>query len=58
MPVDEYFKGHGSQVLASIKEKHGDKKGTSIFYATANKHPDMKPEADRKKIQDRMPNYG
>ena len=37
MPVDKYFKGHGTAVLADMQARHGEKKGTRMFYATANK---------------------
>ena len=37
MPVSKYFKGHGNEVMANMKSQYGDKKGESVFYATANK---------------------
>lgn len=37
MPVSKYFKGHGDEVMSKMKKKYGDKKGKSVFYATANK---------------------
>lgn len=37
MPLDKYFGGHGRQVMAELKKKHGAKAGERIFYATANK---------------------
>lgn len=37
MPVSEYFKGHGSKVLAQMKSRYGEEKGERVFYATANK---------------------
>ena len=40
-----------------MKERYGDKAGERVFYAKANKNPAMKPEADRKKIRSRLPNY-
>lgn len=43
MPVNKYFKGHGDEVLSSMKSEYGDKKGESVFYATANKKG-MKPK--------------
>lgn len=43
MPISEYFGGKGEKVLAELIKKHGKKKGTQIFYATANKQG-MKPE--------------
>lgn len=44
MPVSGYFKGHGEQVMADMKSRYGDKKGESVFYATANKRSSMKPQ--------------
>ena len=49
MPVDKYYKGHGSEVMSDMTKRYGEKKGKSVFYATANKKPAMKPPADRKK---------
>ena len=37
MPISEYYKGHGDEVMSKMKKKYGDKKGKSVFYATANK---------------------
>lgn len=37
MPVSKYFKGHGEEVMSNMKKEYGDKKGESVFYATANK---------------------
>ena len=37
MPVKKYFKGSGSKVMASMKKQYGEKKGKSVFYATAKK---------------------
>lgn len=52
MPQSEYFKGHGKEVMADMKERYGDKKGESVFYATANAHPAMKvlsrPKSNKK----------
>lgn len=54
MPISRYFKGHGSEVMADMKDRYGDKKGESVFYATANKRG-QKPKkkfkwASRKKV--------
>lgn len=38
MPVGRYYKGHGTQVLAKMKARYGDKKGERVFFATANAH--------------------
>jgi hypothetical protein len=37
MPVSKYFSGHGEEVMANMKKQYGEKKGESVFYATANK---------------------
>lgn len=37
MPVESYFKGKGDSVLKDMKSRYGDKKGNSVFYATAKK---------------------
>lgn len=43
MPIakyDKYFSGKpgsASKALESMREEYGDKKGTSVFYATKNK---------------------
>lgn len=37
MPISEYFKGHGSEVMANMVKEYGAKKGKQVFYATANK---------------------
>lgn len=42
IPIYKYFKGHGKEVMADMKAKHGDKAGEREFYATANARG-MKP---------------
>jgi len=37
MPISEYYKGSGEKVMKNMKKEYGDKKGESVFYATANK---------------------
>ena len=37
MPVSKYFKGHGTKVMAAMKEQYGEEKGEHVFYAKANK---------------------
>lgn len=37
MPIDKYFKGHGSEVMSNMTKEYGAKKGKQVFYATANK---------------------
>jgi hypothetical protein len=48
VPLGPYFKGHGNQVMSDMKNRYGDKKGESVFYATANKR-NMKPGSGKKK---------
>ncbi len=43
MPLNKYFKGKGKQVMDSMQGEYGNKKGKSVFYATANKKG-MKPK--------------
>jgi len=51
MPVEHYFKGHGSEVMASMKKKYGEKKGKQVFYATANKKGMGKKRSKKNKSQ-------
>ncbi len=44
MPIGAYFKGGGNKVMSNMKKEYGDKKGKSMFYATANAKG-MKPVA-------------
>jgi hypothetical protein len=37
MPLSKYFSGSGEKVMRNMKQQYGEKKGKSIFYATANK---------------------
>lgn len=37
MPLNKYFHGKGEKVMKAMKDQYGDKKGKSVFYATANK---------------------
>ena len=37
MPLSKYFGGHGEAVMRDFKERHGEEKGESYFYATVNK---------------------
>ena len=49
-PIGKYFKNHGNEVMASmVKSNKGDIDAAKReFYATSNKHPDMKPAGERK----------
>jgi len=51
MPVKEYYKGSGSKVMKSMKERYGKERGERIFYATA-KEKGMEPERKSKKALD------
>ena len=46
-PLSKYFSGHGSEVLEAMIKRHGAKKGTSVFYATANKRKKRKKKPSR-----------
>lgn len=39
MPVSEYYKGHGKEVMAGMRKKYG-KRAKKVFYAT-----DMEPKS-------------
>lgn len=53
MPVSSYFKGSGDKVMKNMKEEYGDKKGKSVFYATANSKG-MKPKSGKKTMKKSM----
>jgi len=36
MPISKHFEGHGTEVMKSMKKKHG-KRAKEVFYATVNK---------------------
>lgn len=48
MPINKYFKGHGDEVMSSMKKEYGAKKGKSVFYATAKKKS-LEPSEEFKK---------
>jgi hypothetical protein len=35
MPISEYFKGKGEQVMAALRKRYGAERGERIFYALA-----------------------
>jgi hypothetical protein len=43
MPVKEYYKGHGDEVMSSMKKRYGEEGGKRVFYATANKRGMNRP---------------
>lgn len=55
MPISKYFKGHGEDVMQSMRDAHpgaSDERVKSEFYATANK-TGLKPPK-RKTIGQRL----
>ena len=48
MPVNKYYKGHGSEVMHDMQKRYGTEGGKRVFYATANKRK-MKPGQHGKK---------
>jgi len=46
VPIYKYFGGKGEQVMSDMQKRYGEKKGTSIFYATANKRGE-KPKGEK-----------
>ena len=48
-PVADYFRGSGNRVLESMIERYGPEAGKRVFYATAEKHKEMKPASERPK---------
>ena len=48
MPINRYFSGHGSEVMANMRKEYPDeKKAKSVFYATAKKRGET-PGAGKK----------
>lgn len=37
MPISKHYKGHGDEVMASMKKTYDDKTAERVFYATENK---------------------
>ena len=48
MPVENYFKGRGEEVMGSMRKKYG-KRAKRVFYATANKKGMNRPGKGSKK---------
>jgi hypothetical protein len=61
-PIGKYFKGKGREVMQKMQDHYGEKKGESVFHATANKNPDMLPTGEappkRKSIGQRIAERG
>jgi hypothetical protein len=50
VPISEYYKGKGKEVMSRMKKQYGSKKGKEVFYATANKKKSLTgPSKDMKK---------
>lgn len=49
MPLNKYFHGGGEKVMSSMKKQYGEKKGESVFYATANKQKAGRESAGEKR---------
>jgi len=51
VPLNKYFHGHGDEVMSQMQKQYGEKKGKSVFYATANKtHQTAKEDAGSKEL--------
>jgi hypothetical protein len=48
MPIDAYYKGAGSRVLADMERSYGVEKAKKVFYSLAAKKK-MRPEDDVKR---------
>ena len=48
MPISAYYKGHGKEVMASMKDQYGEDKGERVFYATANKKGMNRPGKNKR----------
>ena len=49
MPLSKYFGGHGSKVMANMKEQYGGEKAEKVFYATSNKRKKHEKSDSKKK---------
>ncbi len=49
MPVNEYYKGHGGEVMSNMRKEYGEEEGKRVFYATANKRGMNRPGRKKKK---------
>jgi hypothetical protein len=36
MPISKHYKGHGDEVMSSMKKTYGSEKAKRVFYATEN----------------------
>jgi hypothetical protein len=42
MPVSEHYKGHGDEVMSSMKKTYDPETAKRVFYATENKQKSKK----------------
>ena len=49
MPLSNYYKGHGEEVMAKMEKEYGKEKGKKVFYAKANKMKSMLPSEKKGK---------
>ena len=42
MPVSDHYKGHGAEVMSSMKKTYGPETAKRVFYATENKRKNQK----------------
>ena len=48
MPVSEYYKGHGDEVMKKMKREYGSSEGERVFYATAKARDLTRPLKNKK----------
>lgn len=58
MPISKYYHGNGEKVMKKMKQEYGDKKGESVFYATANKTKQAADNASEYTKSRKRPNRG
>ena len=51
MPISKYFSGGGEKVMKNLKSEYGDEKGTSVFYALANKRKKNRGMSSKRKVR-------
>jgi hypothetical protein len=51
MPISEYFKGKGEQVMAALRKRYGAERGERIFYALAKARGMEPPDKQRPRVR-------
>ena len=52
MPLDKHYKGHGNEVMESMRKTYGNKdKAEQVFYALENK---LKKKKKKKSIEENL----